>query len=115
MVARRCRSGGLAVGGATSLGPAPAPITVSPAQQAVLAALLGRASYPQALALRTRIVLGAADGQRNEPLARQVGCTPNTVRKWWCRWAAAAPHLATADDTHVARGLGGQANRALLG
>ena len=46
--------------------------TVSPAQQAVLAALLRRSACPQALALRVRIILGAAVGQRNEPLARQL-------------------------------------------
>ena len=79
-------------------GPAPAPITVSPAQQTVLAALLRRSSCPQALALRVRIVLGAAAGQRTEPLARQLGCTPNTARKWRARWAAAAPTLAAAGD-----------------
>lgn len=77
-------------------GPAPAPLTVSPAQQTVLTALLRRSSCPQALALRVQIILGAAADQRNEPLARQLGCTPNTVRKWRSRWAAAAPHLAVA-------------------
>ena len=85
-----------------SPGPAPAPVMVSPAQQAVLAALLRRSSCPQALALRVRIVLGAAAGQRTEPLARQEGCTPNTARKWRARWAAAAPHLAAAGDDRPA-------------
>jgi Homeodomain-like domain len=79
-----------------SPGPAPVPLTVSPAAQAVLAALLRRSSCPQALALRAQIILGAAAGRRNEPLARQVGCAPNTVRKWRSRWAAAAAHLAIA-------------------
>ena len=55
-----------------SPGPAPAPSTVSPAQQAVLAALRRRSACPQALALWVRIILGAAAGQRNEPLARQL-------------------------------------------
>jgi putative transposase len=85
-----------------SPGPTPLPLTVSPTQQAVLAALLRRSSCPQALALRARIVLGAAAGQRNEPLARQLDCTPNTVRKWRGRWAAAAPHLAAAGDDRPA-------------
>ncbi len=80
-----------------SPGPAPLPITVSPPQHAVLTALLRRSSCPQALALRVRIVLGAATGRRNEPLARQVGCTPNTARKWRSRWAAAATPLSVAD------------------
>jgi len=78
-------------------GPTPVPLPVSPAQRAVLAALLRRSSCPQALALRVQIVLAAAAGQRNEPLARQLGCTPKTVRKWRSRWAAAAAHLAVAD------------------
>ncbi len=78
-------------------GPAPTPLTVSPAQEAVLAALLRRASCPQALALRLRIVLGAAGGRRNEPLARQLGCTPKTARKWRGRWLAAVDHLAATD------------------
>jgi putative transposase len=80
-----------------SPGPAPLPITVSPTQHAVLTALLRRSSCPQALALRVQIVLGAAVGRRNEPLARQVGCTPHTARKWRSRRAAAATPLAVAD------------------
>lgn len=83
-------------------GPAPLPLTVSPAQQAVLTALLRRSSCPQALALRVQIVLAAAAGQRNAPLARRLGCTPNTARKWRSRWDAAAARLAVADDDHAA-------------
>jgi putative transposase len=85
-------------------GPAPLPLALSPAQQTVLAALLRRASCPQALALRVRVILGAADGQRNEPLARQLGCTPKTVRKWRRRWHAAAARLAAAGDDRAATG-----------
>jgi len=81
-----------------SSGPAPAPTLVNPAQRAVLAALLRRSSCPQALALRVQIILGAAAGQRTEPLARQLGCAPNTARKWRARWAAAATPLAAADE-----------------
>jgi len=83
-------------------GPAPQPITVSSAQQAVLDALLRRATCPQALALRVRIVRAAAAGQRNAALARQVGCTPATARKWRTRWAAAAAHLAAVDHDRPA-------------
>lgn len=74
------------------------PIVVSPAQQAVLAALLRRYSCPQALALRVRIILAAAAGRRNEPLARRLGCTPPAARKWRARWVGAAAHLAIADS-----------------
>jgi len=75
---------------------------MSPAQQAVLTALLRRSSCPQALVLRAKILLGAADGRRNEPLARTVGCTPTTVRKWRGRWRAAAARLAGVDEDPAA-------------
>jgi putative transposase len=83
-------------------GPLPLAITVSPPQQAVLEALLRQHSTPQALAFRVRIVLAAATGLRNVPLARDFGCTPKTVIKWRARWAAAEAQLAAlegdADD-----------------
>lgn len=80
-------------------GPLPLPITVSPPQQAVLEGLLRQHSTPQALALRVRIVLAAATGVRNVPLAHELGCTAKTVIKWRARWAAAAPQLAAVEDT----------------
>ena len=55
------------------------------------------ALLPQALAFRARIILAAADGQRNEPFARQLSTTVNTVRKWRGRWAAASAQLAAAE------------------
>jgi len=73
------------------------PITVSPPQQAVLEGLLRQHSTPQALALRVRIVLAAASGRRNVPLAHDRGCTPKTVIKWRARWAAAAAQLAAVE------------------
>ncbi len=85
-----------------SPGPAPLPLTVSLAQQAVLTALPRRTACPQALALRVQIVLAAAGGQRNAPLARRLGCTANTARKWRARRVAAEAHLAVADDDRPA-------------
>lgn len=78
-------------------GPQPLTVTLSPPQHTVLEALLRQHSCPQALALRARIVLGAAAGQRNEPFARHLGCTPKTVRKWRARWVAAEAPLAAAE------------------
>lgn len=78
-------------------GPQPIAISLSAAQQAVLERLLRQHSCPQALALRVRIVLAAATGIRNEPLATQLSCSPSTVRKWRARWAEAAPQLAAAE------------------
>ena len=79
-------------------GPLPRPITVSPPQQAVLDALLRQHSTPQTLALRVRIVLAAATGLRNVPLALHLGCTPKTVIKWRARWAAAEAQLAAVES-----------------
>ena len=78
-------------------GPLPLPITLSPPQQAMLEALLRQHSTPQSLALRVRIVLAAATGRRNVPLAHDLGCTPKTVTKWRARWAAAEAQLAAVD------------------
>jgi len=78
-------------------GPLSTPVLVTPAQQAVLAAVRRRSLCPQALALRAAIILGAAAGQRNDALARQLDCTPTTIRKWRGRWRAAAPQLRAAD------------------
>jgi putative transposase len=47
--------------------------------------------------LRIRIVLGAASGQRNGPLATALGCSRPTVRIWRARWAAAEAQLAVAE------------------
>ncbi len=78
-------------------GPQPLAITVTPAQQAVLEGLLRQHSCPQTLAFRARIVLGAATGLRNLPLAHDLRCTPKTVTKWRARWAAAEAQLAAAE------------------
>lgn len=41
-----------------------------------------RSSSSQALAMRSRIVLAAAEGLTNNTVAEQVGCEPHTVSKW---------------------------------
>ena len=46
-----------------------------------------RPKSAQALALRCRIVLAAADGKRNKDIAAQLGCNPATVTKWRNRFA----------------------------
>ena len=78
-------------------GPAPHAIIVPEPQLAVLERLLRQQSCPQALVRRAKIVLAAAAGQRNEPLARHLGCSPTTVRLWRARWAAAQAVLAAAE------------------
>ena len=78
-------------------GPQPRAVEVSTPQRAVLERLLRQHSCPQALALRVRIVLGAAEGTRIEPLANTLGCSPLTVQKWRDRWADALSLLAVAE------------------
>jgi transposase len=46
-----------------------------------------RPKSAQALALRCRIVLGAADGELNQDIAARLGCHPTTVGKWRSRFA----------------------------
>jgi transcriptional regulator with XRE-family HTH domain len=41
-----------------------------------------RAKSSQALALRSRIILGCGEGLDNKSVAVQVGCSTNTVSKW---------------------------------
>lgn len=47
-----------------------------------------RPKSAQALALRCRIVLGAADGELSKDIAARLGCSPTTVGKWRGRFAA---------------------------
>ena len=42
-------------------------------------------------------MLAAAAGQRNEPIAHDLDCSPTTVRLWRSRWAAAEAVLAAAE------------------
>jgi putative transposase len=77
-------------------GPQPQAVTVSPPQQTLLDALLRQTSCSQALALRVRIVLGAATGQGNDALAQALDCSLPTVRKWR-RWAQADAQLAAVE------------------
>jgi transposase len=78
-------------------GPPPVTIFVSPHQRAVLERLLRQHSTPQVLARRISIILAAAAGERNDPLAARLDCSPNTVRRWRTRWALAQPDLASLD------------------
>ncbi len=79
-------------------GPLPLPISVSPPQRVLLERLLRQQTAPQALVRRVKIVLAAASGQRNAPIAAQLSCSPTTVRLWRGRWAAAEAALATVEQ-----------------
>ena len=79
------------------------PISLSERQRQDLLRLARAASTPQALALRARIVLRAADGDRptNLRIAEGLGCDNDTVACWRKRFAE--------------RGLGGLLDRPRSG
>jgi transposase len=56
-------------------------------RKARLEAIVRRASAPQVLVLRARIVLLAYAGWPNSQIARELGCVVNTVRTWRRRFA----------------------------
>ena len=68
--------------------PTPA-VTLTDDERETLERWARRPSSAQALAMRCRIVLAAADGEQNKDIAARVGCNPNTVGKWRRRFAEA--------------------------
>ncbi len=72
-------------------GPKPPTVELSPDVRQDLEALLRRRSLSQQLALRTRIILAAADGHNNSQIARSLDLETDTVRLWRTRWLSFAP------------------------
>ena len=64
-------------------------LVLSDEERATLLRWSKRAKSAQALALRCRIVLAAAQGLNNKEVAAQLGCAPVTVGKWRARFVAA--------------------------
>ncbi len=60
----------------------PVVVTLDSDEREVLERWARRPSTPQGLALRSRIVLGAAEGRANVDIAAEVGCSGVTVSKW---------------------------------
>jgi transposase len=67
--------------------PVPIPIVLSDDERAQLEAWSRRRLSAQALALRSRIVLAAADGPNNTEIAAELGLAVSSVRKWRNRFA----------------------------
>ncbi len=74
-----------------------ASVTLSARQRRVLEQLARAAGTPQALALRARIVLAAAEGASNRGLAQRLAVARNTAQAWRDRWVAAAEALQAAE------------------
>lgn len=64
-----------------------AQIVLSDVERETLERWARRPTTGQALAMRCRIVLGAATGATNQQIAAEVGCNPTTVGKWRTRFA----------------------------
>jgi transposase len=63
-------------------------VVLSDEEREVLERWARRPNSAQALALRCRIVLAAADGQPSQEIAARLGCTRQTVGRWRGRFAA---------------------------
>ncbi len=64
-----------------------AALPVAPHDRVLLEALVRGRATPQKVVLRARIVLGAAEGQSNAHLAKQLSVTRPTVLVWRARYA----------------------------
>jgi transposase len=64
-----------------------AEIVLSDEERQTLERWARRPKSAQALALRCRIVLAAAEGELNRDIAARLGCHPTTVGKWRSRFA----------------------------
>lgn len=73
----------------------PVPIVLTDDERETLQRWARRPSSAQALALRCRIVLAAADGGATKDIAAELGCSTTTVSKWRNRYA-----LAGIDGLH---------------
>ena len=62
-------------------------IVLTDDEREVLERWARRPKSAQALALRCRIVLAAADGRLNKDIAAELGCNAVTVGKWRSRFA----------------------------
>ena len=72
-------------------GPSARPIVLTEIQRCILEGVVRRTHCPQALALRARVVLAAAEGLDNSQIARRLNCHRDLARRWRDRFAAAQP------------------------
>lgn len=79
-----------------------APLALTAADRAVLERWTRRSTASQALALRARIVLAAADGASNAAIAARQGCHAATVGKWRQRYLDGGV-AALLDEPRVGR------------
>jgi transposase len=66
-----------------------APVTLTPDERETLQQWVQRRKTAQALALRARLILAAADGVSNREIANYLHLTEQTVSKWRRRFLSA--------------------------
>lgn len=86
-------------------GPQPEHIAVTARQRAILEANLRCATAPQRLVTRSKIILKAASGKRNQEIADELEVKVRMPRLWRKRWAEACAQLAEAEDKATAMEL----------
>jgi DNA-binding CsgD family transcriptional regulator len=62
-------------------------VTLTDAERETLERWARRPKSSQALAMRCRIVLAAAEGESSKDIAARLGCNASTVGKWRGRFA----------------------------
>ena len=80
-------------------GPKPPGVALSAEQRSELERLVRGHTTAQQVALRARMILGAAEGLNNSQIARQLGLDVDTVRLWRNRWLGLA--AASLEDLSV--------------
>ena len=68
-------------------GPRAVPVRTTIKRERKLRQIISAGTSPQRLVLRARIILAAAAGDENAKIARDLGCSENTVRQWRKRFA----------------------------
>jgi transposase len=71
-----------------------APVVVSERERSQLETLVRQHGCPQQVALRARIVLAAAAGERVRESARRLGAARSTVQHWRRRWSQSSGPVA---------------------
>ena len=78
-------------------GPKPTFIELTARQRALLEQIVRRGTSPQRLVTRSKIILKAAAGKRNQEIADELEVTVRTPRRWRDRWAKASTYLTAAE------------------
>jgi len=79
--------------------PRATPLKVSPQQQEVLQHLVRRATSPQRLVRRGKIILSAVAGVTNTKITQELRVDADTLRLWRERWRAAESRLEAIEAT----------------